>query len=449
MKTKLHRLGGVSDACPGLSLRSVSTLNADSVPNLGSTSISDSFRDPRAGVGYPQAEYDRARVVLMHEPQEELSLGTLHPDAALFKGYLAPAKAQQEHRDYQQILRDLGLEVRTVRSILLEGCVDRENHWVECDATRALRQMALGSIRFTSREISREEVERYRLDLINRYTPNDLMRILFLRPEVRFRRTAINTGVVAEYIMRPLMNLFFMRDQMITTARGAVICKMNSPQRKYECDLVEFCLRKLGHRAIHRITGCDAFLEGGDYLPFRDFAMINCGLRTTQSAIDQLLKYNLLGKDELVVVRDRLKSQVQMHLDSYCNVIDEDLMTLCTNRYAAERGSKDFLSVEIYRRESPEGSYRSVARDVPFLDFLKERGIEVVPISPEDEETFANNYLCIKGREIVMVKGQSPELIRALEARGVKIHFAELTNLTYGYGAAHCMTQVIGRSIRE
>ena len=418
--------------------------NVDSRSNGGvKTSISDrplsySATQPQ----YPQAEYDRAKVVLMHEPQEELSLGTLHPDAALFKSYLAPAKAQREHQAYQQILRDLGLEVFTIREILLAGCVDDHQHWIECDQTAQLRKFALDSIRFTSSEISQEEIESHRQILIQQYTPNDLMRILFLRPEVRFRKTEINTGVTAEYIMRPLMNLFFMRDQVITTSRGIVVCRMNSPQRQYECDLVEFCLRKLGRTPIYRIRGEGAYLEGGDFLLFRNFAMINCGLRTTESAIHQLMTHDLIGKDRVVVVHDRLKSQAQMHLDSYCNVVDESLMTLCSNRYYARPQDEDFLMVEIYERTID--GYLS-RRKLPFMDFLREQGIRVLPISPEDEESFANNYLCIEGRELVAVAGQSLEFQTSLKEFEVKVHWAELTNLTYGYGAAHCMTQVIER----
>ena len=84
-------------------------------------------------------------------------------------------------------------------------------------------------------------------------------------------------------------------------------------------DWVEFALNRIGKKPIYRIQGDRAFLEGGDFIPMRNYAMIGCGLRTTPAAICQLMENDLLGKDTLVVVRDAWKSQIQMHLDTYCN----------------------------------------------------------------------------------------------------------------------------------
>ena len=58
---------------------------------------------------------------------------------------------------------------------------------------------------------------------------------------------------------------------------------------------------------------------------------------------------------------------------------------------------------------------------------------------------YANNFLAVGKREIVMVAGQSLELQKALREHGVDVTWAYLDNLTRGYGAAHCMTQVVRR----
>ena len=397
-------------------------------------------------ITYPQAEYDRARVVLMHEPGEEMMLGTLHPDAALFKCYLDVDSAQAEHRGYQEILRKQGVEVKTLKQMLFTGCVDENQRWVEGPATDSLRALAAHSITFTTvGDFDAKEVEAYKTKMLKEYTPNEIFRILLLQPEITLKKTEINTGVEAEYKLNPLMNTFFMRDQMISTSKGLVIGKMNSSQRSRECDLVEFALKRIGKQPIYRIQGEDAFLEGGDFIPVRNYAMIGCGLRTTPAAIRQLMDNDLLGKDTLVVVNDPWKSQIQMHLDTYCNVIDEDLMTMCSNRYNAQPGDKDFLTVDIYAR-SNGGKYQLCKQGQSFLEFLAQRGVEIIPISPEDENRFGNNFITLQGREIVMVAGQSESLQQQLQEKGVKVHWAPLYNLTCGYGAAHCMTQMIGRS---
>ena len=211
-----------------------------------------------------------------------------------------------------------------------------------------------------------------------------------------------------------------------------------------ESDIAEFCYRKLGEQPIYRIEGEDAFLEGGDYLPFGTLSFIGCGLRTTQAAIDQLLEHDLIGKDTLVVVRDQWKSQDQMHLDTYFNIIDHDLVTMCANRVEAQPDDIDFLTADIYAKNT-EGSLEKVVSGVPFTEFLTKRGIDIIPIEKADELNYANNFLTVGARKIVMVAGQSLELQAQLREHGVDVTWAYLDNLTRGYGAAHCMTQVVRR----
>ncbi len=57
-----------------------------------------------------------------------------------------------------------------------------------------------------------------------------------------------------------------------------------------------------------------------------------------------------------------------------------------------------------------------------------------------------NTYLCIAPRHIVAVGGQSEQLQKEFAAHGVKVEWLDLENLICGYGAAHCMTQVLSRS---
>lgn len=65
---------------------------------------------------YPIAEYDRAATIVMHEPNEELFVGTMHPAAALFMDYFNADKAAEEHEAYQNILRETGANVHRARS---------------------------------------------------------------------------------------------------------------------------------------------------------------------------------------------------------------------------------------------------------------------------------------------------------------------------------------------
>ena len=162
-----------------------------------------------------------------------------------------------------------------------------------------------------------------------------------------------------------------------------------------------------------------------------------------QKAIDQLMENDWLGTDRLMVVRDNWLEQEQMHLDTYFNCIDRDLVTLSANRYKAGPDSSQYLTVDVYERK--DGRYSRTVEGACFVDLLeKTLGVKVIPISRPDELNYANNYLTIGPRRIMAVAGQSQELQQALAAHGVDVTWIPLPNLTRGYGAAHCMTQILG-----
>lgn len=191
----------------------------------------------------------------------------------------------------------------TVRELLLKDCVDEDGNRKEGSSLDELQALAEKYLIYTCEEgVDPAEQEQYRQELLNKLYPNDLVDVILQQPEIILRQTAINTGLEASYRLRPVMNMFFMRDQAITTSKGVIIGKMNSSQRQLESDIAGLCYKKLGEEPIYRITGDNAFLEGGDYLPFGTLSFIGCGLRTTQEAIDQLLEKDLIGKDTLVVV---------------------------------------------------------------------------------------------------------------------------------------------------
>lgn len=138
-----------------------------------------------------------------------------------------------------------------------------------------------------------------------------------------------------------------------------------------------------------------------------------------------------------------------MHLDTYFNIIDKDLCTLVESRYYAKESDPEWVTVDIYTRESGEKKYALTRKDVPFVEFLRERGFTIIPISQEDELHYANNFLTIAPRHIMAVGNQSEQLRRAFDEHGVKVEWIPLETLIKGYGAAHCMTQVMSVDVAE
>ena len=340
---------------------------------------------PKGEMAYPQAEWSEAGEILMHTPGAELFNGVIHPSAGLFEHYFDVEQAAAEHREYIRLLEKNGIRVHTVYEMLNETGID------------TLQALAAKVLKYDISAIPGEDAEAseaYRVQTI------EAMR----------------------YIQNPLMNLYFTRDQSITTPRGHVICKMNSSQRAPETDIIEVCYHHLGVDPVLRIEG-EGRLEGGDYFPAGTVSLIGCGMRTNQEGIRQVMEADAFGHDTVVVVRDHKFWQMQM----------------------AKPDEPEYATCDIYARAAGEKEYRLITEDIPFVGFLRERGMQIIPIDREDEMHYANNYLTIAPRHIMAVGGQSAALQQRLRDAGVKVEWVPLESLIDGYGAAHCMTQVMNR----
>lgn len=384
---------------------------------------------------YPATEWDRATAILMHTPAEELFDGVIHPYAGLFEYYFDVDRAAEEHRGYIEALEKNGIEVYTVRELLSEVPIEK------------LRLYAMEALTYDISHLEgvgdvEAESEQYRRYVIGEMSRADLIRCILLRPTVTLYNTDNNTGVEAVYSHQPLMNLYFTRDQSITTPRGHIISQMNSSQRAFETEIITLCYEQLGVKPILAISG-EGRLEGGDYLRGDDISFIGCGMRTNIEAIRQIMDADAFGHNTVAVVHDHKRWQMQMHLDTYFNIIDSDLCTLVESRYYAKEGDAEWVTVDLYTRKSGEKEYTLTQENIPFVEFLLSKGFEIIPIKLEDELHYANNYLTIAPRHIMAVGNQSEALQEAFKRHGVQVEWIPLETLIKGYGAAHCMTQVI------
>ena len=388
---------------------------------------------------YPRSEWDYAKAILMHTPGEELFNGVIHPYAGLFEYYFDVERAAEEHRGYIAALENNGIEVYTLRELLNQVPIEK------------LRSCAKDALMYDITNMKDEDEaasEKYRMHIIGEMSRADLIRCILLRPTVTLYSTDNNTGFEAVYEQSPLMNLYFTRDQSITTPKGHIICRMNSMQRAIETQLVELCYEQLGVKPILSITG-EGRLEGGDYLRGGTISFIGCGMRTNIEAIRQIMEADAFGHDTIAVVNDHKWWQMQMHLDTFFNIIDKDLCTLGESRYYAKEGDPEWVTVDLYTRESGQKEYRLTQQDVPFVEFLTQQGYTIIPIKYEDEMHYANNFLTIAPRHIMAVGNQSEALQQSFAEHNVKVEWMPLETLIKGYGAAHCMTQVIRVELAE
>ena len=401
---------------------------------------------PKVGA---KAEWQAPKEVLMHTPGEEVFLGVIHPKAALFEKPFSIKKAGEEHRKYIKLLEDAGATVHTVVDVLLEGTVDKEGNAIPGAPLDNLRKFAAKSLTIDCSALPKEkqsEEVAYKEKTISQLSPAELVQIILLRPTVHLYDTGTNTGLGATYTMDPVMNLFYLRDQMITTAKGIVISRMGSEQRAPETAIIKLVLKKLGITPIYEVTG-NGRLEGGDYFSVGDTAFIGQGLRTNAEGVKQLLDHQVFGVPKVAVVKDSWKNQQEMHLDTYFNIISPKLAVLVDSRmdtpgHPAQKDIK--TTVDVY--ELGKDGYKLKSKDINFQNYLEDDlGFKVIPVSRKDQEHYGINFLTIAPNKILAIDGVSDEYKKTLKDNGVDATWMDFAALTSGFGAAHCTTQVFYR----
>jgi arginine deiminase len=400
--------------------------------------------DTIAQVG-TQEEWDNAKEVLVHTPSQELFLGVVHPDAALFERAFSIDGATAEHRNYIRLLESEGVRVHTVVDTLLHGTLDANGQPVEGPDLDALRAFAALYLTYDTSKLTAQQQhdqDSYKENVIKALNPRELVSIILQQPTIHLYNTGINTGLAATYETAPVMNLYFLRDQMITTAKGVVIGKMNSVQRATETEIIRFVLAKLGVTPIYEVTGTGR-LEGGDFIPAGDTAFIGQGLRTNPDALKQLLDYKVFGANRVVAVIEPLHDQSQMHLDTYFNIISPNLAVLRDKRLDGTEGK---LSVDVYEMQT-NGEYAKVISGGDFVTYVSDTlGFQLLPVSGDDQAKYGINFLTVKTKRILGIDGVSQSYKDLLASKGVNATWMDFSNLTGGYGAAHCTVQVLHRS---
>jgi len=174
-------------------------------------------------------------------------------------------------------------------------------------------------------------------------------------------------------------------------------------------------------------------------------SIIGEGQRTNRKAIEELLTADSFGHDTVVVVKDALRNTYQMHLDTYFNILDHNLVILSQERLNAENGDKHYLSADIFARSPESKEYQLYKANVNFVEFLKGRNVHIIPVIGADLDKLATNFLCLSPRHVIGREGLSESFKKNMEDNGVKVDYLKLDELAEGDGLVHCMTQVIGR----
>ncbi len=228
--------------------------------------------------------------------------------------------AQQQHRNFREVLKKHGCEVYTVREILAMNFDD------DLVAKVELQDFAMKRLKYRVDPLSIKTMsendmyylsDAYKRSVIEKMAVGQLIEVIMSSPTITLRKADRNTALImTDVSCKPLGNMVFTRDQQITTIKGIVMGNLNSPQRRDEVDVLEFSLRKLGLTVVGRLHD-PLHLEGGDFIPVCEgLSMCGVGLRSNTEALLYMAEQGWLGEGRVAAVKDVFdRDQDRMHLD--------------------------------------------------------------------------------------------------------------------------------------
>lgn len=422
------------------------------------------------------AEWNPLRRVVVRSPGMEAFFGLLEPYSSLYERVFSLSAARREHAQLVETLKTtFGVRVEALDQVILQAAGRHP------DVRDQLLERVVETVGFEGLGAAR--ARREFKDTIRLLDGEQLIETLILAPSLEFERGRGARSVAASTTLKgPLTNLFFLRDQQAVTDRGIVLGRLAKAQRRRETEITGFAWRASGEPPVATIrTGT---LEGGDFLPAGEFALVGTGDRTSPAGVKELLAGPGLGFPEVGVVHQprhpllgRPDPMLNMHLDTYLNFPGPALAVGHREMLASAR-------VDVHRRDSQGYRFSHSTTLLPYLE--RAHGFRVIGITTLEQLCYATNFLTIRpGTILVPDVARNAErvlahLSRAAERSPAQYHrlylraareFAELRaegrffpakpeardanldsveveieNLTGAYGGAHCLTATLERA---
>jgi arginine deiminase len=398
------------------------------------------------------SEIGKLESVLVHRPGIEI--GRITPDnkeALLFDDLLWLERAQEEHDSFVALMRGRGIEVLYFEDMLSDV--------LEMPEVRA----GVVADVFSPAQCG-PRVASAMADALADAAASTVLDVLvggLLESELAdWGVDHLFADVVADrfhYVLRPLPNLLFMRDNAAWVNNGLSLSVLATPARARESRYMRAIYRYHPRFAAasfpvwYGVDGEDEYpasIEGGDVLVLSPTTVVvGLGERTAPAAVEILARRLFAaGSVERVIVIHLRHHRSVMHLDTVFTMVDVDTFNVfpgileSVDVHTLVPGTSRQIDVE--SAPNLEEALR-VALESETIRFVPTGGDAIGRLREQWDD--GNNTLALEPG-VVVAYARNVETNRRLRSSGIEVLEIDASELCRGRGGSRCMTQPIRRA---
>lgn len=405
------------------------------------------------------SEVGRLRQVMVHRP--ELSLQRLTPtnhDELLFDDVLWVERAQYEHDQFVERMREHGVEVFLLQDLLGEALAASDEG--------RLRLIEVAASEYTVGLSLVDEVRSVLAGMAPETLATHLIGGLTVAESgldvAGYRQRSLPAAALDDpsmFVLPPLPNTLFTRDSSCWIYGGVSVNPMFWPARRLEAYNVAAIYRyhpmfaAAGFEYWYPHLGDDgrfeahdfgrSSLEGGDVQPIGNgTVLIGMSERSQARMIEQVAAALFeKGAAERVVAVVMSKDRAHMHLDTVFTMLDRDKVTAYPKVVSGVRA--------ISLRPGSNGQRFHVTEEPSFLDAVADAmGVSKLQVVETGGDVYqqereqwddGNNVVALEPGVVVAYERNTHTIAKMREA-GVEVVTIEGFELGKGRGGGHCMT---------
>ena len=407
------------------------------------------------------SEVGRLRKVIVHRP--DLSLKRLTPanhDELLFDDVIWVERAQQEHDQFVQLLRERDVEVYYLHELLTEALATSQQA-----RTQVIEAVASDyTIGWALVDEVRELLAALPPDVLAKHLIGGLTAAELDPDWRRLDKQSLTAASIDDddaFVLPPLPNTLFTRDSSAWIYGGVTVNPMFWPARRREALNVLTIYRyhpmfeqaewefwnPLIERDDESAFPLDGFggasMEGGDIQPIgRGTVLIGCSERTTARMVEEVAS-RLFARQaaERVIAAVMPKDRAHMHLDTVFTLLDRDKATMYP-------GVVEAMTAFSLRPSDKTGDFE-ITREKDFVSAVSDAlGVKRLTLVETGGDRYqaereqwddANNTLAVEPGVVFGYEFNTFTTARMREA-GVEVVEIPGSELDRGRGGSHCMS---------